>query len=52
MTTTTGYDVQGRYSHGWETVTGAETFVEAKGYLKDYRENEPETCFRIVREKS
>jgi hypothetical protein len=41
------FDVEGFYAAGWECVTGAETRKEAREYLKDYRQNEPDTAFRI-----
>lgn len=43
------WEVQGNYGppHGWECVTGAATFTEARGYLRDYRTNEPGIPFRI-----
>lgn len=39
------------YAHGWECVTAAETFKEARGYLKDYRTNEPGIAFRLVKKR-
>lgn len=49
-TTVDSWEVQGNYGHGWECVTGAETYKEAKANLKDYRENE-NGPFRIVRKR-
>jgi hypothetical protein len=45
--------VQGNYGygHGWEDVTAAETWKEAKGYLRDYRENERGVPFRVIRRR-
>lgn len=45
--------VQGNYGygHGWEDVTAAENWKEAKGYLRDYRENERGTPFRVIRRR-
>jgi hypothetical protein len=34
------WEVQGDYGHGWECVTGAETYKEALQYLREYRDNE------------
>ena len=41
------FDVMGLYSGTWETVTCEETRKEAKERLKEYRENEPATAFKI-----
>lgn len=43
------YDVQGYYDSlcGFETVTTEETWKEAKERIKEYRENEPGTSFRV-----
>jgi hypothetical protein len=45
--------VQGNYGygHGWEDVTAAENWKEAKGYLRDYRENERGVPFRVIRRR-
>ena len=45
--------VQGNYGygHGWEDVTAAKTWKEAKGYLRDYRENERGVPFRVIRRR-
>jgi hypothetical protein len=45
--------VQGSYGygHGWEDVAAAETSKEAKGYLRDYRENERGVPFRMIRRR-
>jgi len=43
------YDIEGLYGYGWETVTTEESFLEAKARLKEYRENERGTAFRINR---
>jgi len=40
--------IQGNYGYGWEDLTAAETYFEARGYLKDYRENEPNTSTRMI----
>ena len=44
------YVVQGNYGYGqgWEDLTAAETRTEARGYLKDYRENEPGVPHRLI----
>lgn len=43
------YDIEGLYGYGWEMVTSEDDFLEAKARLKEYRENEPGTAFRINR---
>jgi hypothetical protein len=45
--------VQGNYGygHGWEDVTATETWKEAKGYLREYRENERGVPFRTIRRR-
>jgi len=45
------YAVRGNYGRGYEDVTGEETFEEAKQTLKDYRDNEPGTPFKIEKVK-
>lgn len=45
------YQVHGHYAHGWEEVTAEETRAEAKERLKEYRENEPGTAFKLVRKR-
>ena len=44
------YQVHGYYSeqYGYEEVTCAENFREARDLLRDYRENEPGVPFKIV----
>ncbi len=36
------------YWDGWEDVTAADDRDEARGYLNDYRENEPDTTHRLI----
>ena len=44
--------VQGWYgSLGWEDVTAADNYPEARGYLRDYRENEPQYPHRLIRRR-
>ncbi len=47
------YVVQGNYGygHGWEDVTAAETWKEAKANLREYRENERGVPFRSIRRR-
>jgi hypothetical protein len=47
------YVVQGNYGygHGWEDLTAASTRIEGKGYLKDYRDNESGTPFRLIKRR-
>jgi len=42
--------IQGNYGYGdgWEDLTAAEDYREARGYLKDYRENEPDVSHRMI----
>lgn len=42
-------EVQGNYGHGYETVTGAENWTDAKRLIREYRENEPGVPFRLKR---
>jgi hypothetical protein len=42
------YQVHGLYSGAWEEVTCETTRSEARARLKEYRENEPGTPFRLV----
>ena len=41
------YEVQGLYNGEWECLTTEETRKEALERLKEYRENQPGTCYRI-----
>ena len=41
------FDIIGHYPQGHEVVTTETTFKEANARLKEYRENEPGTSFRI-----
>lgn len=45
------YDVEGWYNqgarYGWETVTTEESRSEACARLREYRDNEPGTAFRL-----
>ena len=45
------YVIQGWYGspYGYETLTIADTKAQARGYLQDYKDNEPGTAFRIKR---
>lgn len=42
------FQIQGKYSHGWECVVFESTRKEARERLKEYRENEPATSFRLT----
>lgn len=46
--------VQGHYAQGWEDLAGSVKRSDAVRDLKDYRENMPETAYRLIsrREKS
>lgn len=43
------FEVQGNYGaqHGWETVGGAEDYADAKRYLRDYQDNQPQYGHRV-----
>ena len=41
------FDIEGRYAHSWEAVTSEETWKDARAQVRAYRENEPDTAFRI-----
>jgi hypothetical protein len=43
------YQIHGYYSGQWEEVTAEETRTEAKARLREYRENEPSTAFKLVK---
>lgn len=45
------YHIQGFYFGQWETVTIDETLKDARQMLKDYRDNERNTCFRIIKKR-
>ena len=45
------FEIHGHYG-AWEMVTCEETRKEALRTLRTYRENEPDTAFRVVRVKS
>lgn len=49
FTTTTEYSIQGHYGFGWEEVAAETTHSEARERLKEHRENEPGTPFRLRR---
>lgn len=40
--------VQGHYSHGWEDLTQSEDRGEAWADVRAYRENAPETVYRLI----
>ena len=45
--------VQGNYGygHGWEDVTAADTYKEARQNLREYRDNERGVPFRLIRRR-
>lgn len=45
------YQIHGFYSGQWEEVTSEDSFKEAKYRLKEYRENEVGTSFKIVKKR-
>ena len=40
--------IQTNCGYGWEDSTAAKTLKEAKGFLKDYRLNQPQYSHRII----
>lgn len=46
-----GWDVQGKYAEGWETLTTEDTKQEASDTKRLYDQEEPEFPHRIRREK-
>jgi hypothetical protein len=46
-----GWEVVGFYHGTWEVVTTEDDRGEAEERLKEYRENEPGTIFRLRRER-
>lgn len=45
------YEIQGNYGFGFELVTTETTWKKAKESIKEYRENEPGTSFKIVKKR-
>ena len=45
------WDIQGNYGFGWESVTVEDSWKEARGRLKEYRENEPGIAFRAKKRR-
>jgi hypothetical protein len=43
------YEVQGRYSFGWEMVTTESTRDEALERAREYRDNDPAHAYRVIR---
>jgi len=44
--------IQGHYGvYGWEDLTAAESIKEARGYLRDYRQNEPQYPHRMIQRR-
>lgn len=43
------YEVQGYYAGGWECVYTAESMAEARAILRDYRNNDGATPYRVRR---
>lgn len=41
------WSVEGHYAHGWEEVTAEDDRKQARERIKEYRENEPGTSFRL-----
>lgn len=46
------YLIQGHYvPYGWETLTTEDTRLAAKNQVKTYRENAPDTIYRIIKRR-
>lgn len=45
------FQVQGLYGFSWKRVACEDTLEEAKQRLREYGENETDTCFKIVKVK-
>jgi DNA polymerase IIIc chi subunit len=45
------FEIQGLYSGQWESVTSEDSRKEARERLKEYRENERGTAFRLVKKR-
>jgi len=46
------YEIQGHYApHGWETLTTEDTRAAAREQVKTYRENAPDTIYRIIKRR-
>ena len=45
------FEIQGDYGQGWEMVTVETTRALARDQIKNYRENEPEKTFRIIKKR-
>lgn len=49
--TTDEYQIHGLYSYGWEEVTAEDNRREALQRLKEYRDNEKGTAFKLVKKR-
>lgn len=47
--TADSFEGHGNYGHGFEMVTAEETRKAARVRLREYRDNEPGVCFKIIR---
>ena len=45
------YEIQGKYSLGWEVLCTEETWKDARRCLKDYNDNETKCLHRIVKKR-
>lgn len=45
------YAIQGNYGQGFEDVITEDNYKEARLRLKEYRENEPQYCHRLVKRR-
>lgn len=45
------WQIHGMYDGEWEEVTCANNSVEGRELLKEYRDNEPETRFKLLRKR-
>lgn len=49
--TQTYWEIEGDYGQGWECVTAADTLADARGYLQDYRTNDPQHAYRLRKQR-
>lgn len=45
------FQIHGLYEGKWEEITAEKTWKEARTRIKEYRTNEPGTCFRVAKKR-
>ena len=45
------FDIEGHYAYGWECVTTEDSRTQARQRLREYRENELGTAFRLTQRR-